>query len=233
MSLSKLLAGFPSMVDFVQRMLPPDFSDWQIYTRAAIETVQIALVGTCLAALLAFPLSFLAARNIDTIPWLYQITRFLFDACRGVSEIIWGLLFVATVGLGPSAGVLALTVHELGALGRYFSETIESVPPTIIEAAESVGATKVQTIARVIVPGIKPYLIGYLFYYLEHGIRAASVLGLVGAGGIGFLLETRISLFRYREVSAILIIVMILVISSDRLSAAVRRRLLGERVFRS
>lgn len=233
MSFSKLLAGFPSMVDFVRRMFPPDFSDWRIYAGAAVETVQIALVGTCLAALFAFPLSFLAARTTNAIPWLYQITRLLFDICRGVSEIIWGLLFVATVGLGPSAGALALAVHELGALGRYFSEAIEGVPVSIVEAARSAGASKVQTIFRVIVPAIRPYLVGYLLYYLEHGIRAASVLGLVGAGGIGFLLETRISLFRYQEVAAILVVITILVIGSDRLSALVRRQMLGEQAFQS
>jgi phosphonate transport system permease protein len=232
-SLLKLLQGLPAMGDFVRRMLPPDFSDWSLYLRAAAETAQIAVLGTFLAALLAWPLSFLAARNMNPLPWLYQATRLFFDVCRGISEIIWGLLFVATVGLGPAAGVLALAVHELGALGRYFSESIEGVTPGVVEAAQSAGATRLQIVSRVVMPEIKPYLLGYLFYYLEHGIRAASVLGLVGAGGIGFLLETRISLFRYHEVAAILMVVTALVIASDRLSAAARRRVLGERSFRS
>ena len=229
----ELLKGIPSTLDFIQRMLPPDFTDWKVYVRAALETVQIAILGTSLAALIALPLSFLAARNITSVLWVYQSTRLLFDLCRGISEIIWGLLFVAAVGLGPPAGVLALAIHELGALGRYFSESIESTPVTIIEAAVSAGATKPQVIARVIIPEMKPYLIGYLLYYFEHGIRAASILGLVGAGGIGFLLETRISLFLYREVAAILTTIIILVVISDRLSAIARQRIIGERAFRS
>lgn len=220
--------GFPNAAKFVSRMIPPDFTNWRLFLGAALETIQMAVVGTCLAGILAFPLSFFGAKNINSNPWLYHLTRFLFDICRGISEIIWGLLFVSVVGLGPFAGILALTVHNTGALGRYFSETVESILPAILDAPKLAGATKAQTVFRMIVPEIRLRFIGYIFYYFEHGLRAATILGLVGAGGIGFLLETRISLFRYREVSALLIILLVIIVGVDRLSAIIRQNALSE-----
>jgi phosphonate transport system permease protein len=232
-SLSAFADGVPQAADFLQRLFPPDFSNWKVYYRAARETLQMAIVGTSLAAAFAFPVSFVAARNVTPSLWVYQIVRLWFDVCRGIPEIVWGLLFVVIVGLGPFAGVLALAVHEFGALGRYFSETVENVSPITIEAAESSGAKPVQIVARVIFPEIKPYFVGYIFYYFEHSIRSATVLGLVGAGGLGLILETRIKLFQYHEVAALLIIILIMVSASDRLSSIVRRRILGERYFES
>jgi phosphonate transport system permease protein len=233
MSLAKLVQGAPHALDFVKRMFPPDYTDGVIYLRAAGETLQIAVVGTCLATILAFPLSFLAARNIHASRPVYLLTRLFFDLCRGVSELIWGLLLVAAVGLGPLAGVLALTIHEVGALGRYFSELIENVHSEVLEAPRSAGASALQTITRSIVPEVKPYIATYVFYYFEHSIRSATVLGFVGAGGIGLILETRMKLFQFQKVTAVLSIILAMVVISDWISAVIRRQMIGKHHFQS
>lgn len=171
-------------------------------------------------------LSFLAARNIMPYRPVYQATRTLFDACRGINEIVWALIFVSMVGLGPFPGVLALTVHLLGALGKYFSETIESVNQDLVTAIAATGANRIQTVYYGIVPQVKPLFIGYTFYYLEHSFRAATILGLVGAGGIGIELITSIRLFKSQEVLTTLIVMVVTVTLIDRLSAFVRMRLI-------
>jgi phosphonate transport system permease protein len=182
------------------------------------------MVGTILAAVMALPLSFFGARNIVGSKLLCNLIRFIFDLCRGISEIVLGLLFVTIVGLGPFAGVMALAVHELGALGRYFSEAIENIPPHILDIGKSSGAHKLQIISRILIPELRPILIGYVLYYFEHSVRAATVLGLVGAGGIGLLLLVKVKLFLYREVAAILIVIILLVVASDRISFLLRIR---------
>jgi len=222
----EFVRGIPFMIDFVKRMFPPDFSILDKVIFRAGETVQIAIMGATFGALLAMPLSFFAARNVMPIKIIYHLMRTFFDICRGINEIVWALLFVSMVGLGPFPGVLALTIHVTGALGKYFSEAIENVDPEIINAIIATGANKIKTIFHGIVPQIKPLFIGYFFYYLEHNIRAATVLGLVGAGGIGIELITSLRLFKYREVSTIILVMVILVISVDRISAFIRNRVL-------
>ena len=216
--------GLPDMFEFVSDMFPPDLA---ILPRAILsvgETLQMAIMGTTFGALIALPLSFLAARNIMPYRPVYQATRTLFDLCRGINEIVWALLFVAMVGLGPFPGVLALTVHLIGALGRYFSEAIEATNPELVTAVASTGANRVQTVYYGIVPQVRTLFVGYTFYYLEHCFRAATILGLVGAGGIGVILKESLSLIRYQETLTILIIMVVTVIFIDRLSAHVRMR---------
>jgi phosphonate transport system permease protein len=225
-SLSGFIEGIPHMVDFIGRMFPPDLSNIGLYASKIGETLQMAIMGSTIGALIAFPLSFLAARNIVSNKFVYQGVRTIFDTFRGINEIVWGLIFVSMVGLGPFPGVLALTVHVIGALGRYFSEAIESVNPEIIRALISTGANKFQVIVRGILPEVKPSFINYALYYLENNFRAATVLGLVGAGGIGMELLTSLKLFRNKEVLTILIMMVMMVIAIDRLSAYVRNKIL-------
>jgi len=217
--------GFPHMIDFVRRMLPPDISNLGRFLIKAVETLQMAIVGSTLGALIALPLSFLAARNVMPNKFVYHGVRTFFDICRGINEIIWGLIFVSMVGLGPFPGVLALAAHVTGALGRYFSESIETVDPEVIKAIMSTGAKKVQVIARGIFPQVKPLFINYSLYYLENNFRAATVLGLVGAGGIGMELITSMRLFKNREVLTILIIMVLMVMAIDRFSAYIRKNI--------
>ncbi len=218
--------GLPFMYDFISRMFPPDFSKLGLFLLKAIETLQMAIVGSTIGALIALPLSFLAARNIMHNKFIYHITRTFFDICRGINEIVWGLIFVSMVVLGPFPGVLALAAHVTGALGRYFSEAIESVNPETIRAIISTGANKLQVIIRGIIPEVKPSFINYSLYYLENNFRAATVLGLVGAGGIGMELLTSMKLFKNQEVLTILIIMVLMVLLIDRFSAFIRKKVL-------
>lgn len=217
--------GVPFMLDFVSRMFPPDISHLGKFLLKAVETLQMAIVGSTFGALIALPLSFLAARNVMSNKFIYHAVRGIFDTCRGINEIVWGLIFVSMVGLGPFPGVLALTVHVTGALGRYFSEAIETVDPEITKAIISTGANKFQVIVRGIFPQVKPLFINYTFYYLENNFRAATVLGLVGAGGIGMELLTSMRLFRNQEVFTILVIMVLTVAAIDRFSAYIRKKI--------
>ncbi len=224
-NLTRAIEGIPFFVDFIKRMFPPDLTILDTLLIRSAETIQIAIMGTTLGALMALPLSFLAARNVMPIRIIYQATRTLFDICRAVNEIVWALLFVSMVGLGPFPGVLALAVHLTGALGRYFSEAIETTNPNVITAIMSTGANRVHIVVHGIIPEIKPLIIGYILYYFEHSVRAATILGLVGAGGIGFELLTSIRLFKSQEVSTTLIVMVLLVIAVDRASAFIRNRI--------
>jgi phosphonate transport system permease protein len=223
---ANFIKGIPWMVDFVGRMFPPDISNLGRFLLKAIETLQMALVGSALGAIIALPLSFLAARNIMPNKIIYHSVRTIFDIFRGINEIIWGLIFVSMVGLGPFPGVLALAAHVTGALGRYFSEAIETVDQETIKAIVSTGANKIQVIIRGIIPQVKPLFLNYTLYYLENNFRAATVLGLVGAGGIGMELLTSMRLFRNQEVLTILIIMVSMVTIIDRLSAYIRKKVL-------
>ncbi len=216
--------GFKFMADFVGRMFPPDVSNLGRFISKALETLQMAIVGSTIGALVAFPLSFLAARNVTPNKFVYHTVRTIFDIFRGINEIVWGLIFVSMVGLGPFPGVLALSVHVTGALGRHFSESIETVDPKTIKAIVSTGANKIQVVLRGILPQVKPLFINYSLYYTENNFRAATVLGLVGAGGIGMELLTSMRLFKNQEVLTILIIMVVMVIGIDRFSAYIRKR---------
>lgn len=224
-SITNFIKGIPFMADFVQRMFPPDISNLGKFLLKAVETLQMAVVGSTLGALIALPLSFLGARNVMSNKIIYHFIRTIFDVCRGINEVIWGLIFVSMVGLGPFPGVLALAAHVTGALGRYFSEAIETVDSEIIKAIISTGASRIQVIARGIFPQVKPLFINYALYYLENNFRAATVLGLVGAGGIGMELLTSMRLFRSREVLTILIIMVAMVTFIDRFSAYIRKKI--------
>ena len=216
--------GIPFMFDFIGRMFPPDISNLGKFLLKALETLQMAILGSTLGALIALPLSFLAARNIMPYKFVYHSIRTFFDACRGINEIVWGLIFVSMVGLGPFPGILALTAHVTGALGRYFSEAIETVDPEVIKAILSTGASKVKVIIRGVIPQVKPLFINYSLYYLENNFRAATVLGLVGAGGIGMELITSMRLFKNKEVLTILVIMVLMVVLIDRFSAYIRKK---------
>ena len=225
-SIFNFVEGVPFMADFVSRMFPPDIDNLGRFLSKAVETLQMAIMGSTIGALFALPLSFLAARNVMPNRFVYHTIRSIFDVCRGINEIVWGLIFVSMVGLGPFPGVLALAVHVTGALGRYFSEAIETVDPEIVKAIISTGATKVQVIVRGIFPQVKPLFINYSLYYLENNFRAATVLGLVGAGGIGMELLTSMRLFKNQEVLTILIIMVVMVTIIDRISAYIRKKII-------
>lgn len=225
-SLLELVEGYPHMADFFSRMLPPNLSILKELIGPTVETVQIALWGTTLAVLLAIPLGLLAARNIAPHPLFYATARFILNALRSISEMVFALIFVTAVGLGPFPGVLALAVHSAGMLGKFYAEAIENIDPGVVEALEATGAHKLQVIAFGVVPQVLPEFISYNLYRWEHNVRAATVLGLVGAGGIGFELITSMRLFKYPDTAAILIMILATVTLVDFLSSRLRARVI-------
>lgn len=231
-SLTKFVAGFGYAVDFFDRALPPSFAEADRILPRLFETVAIALLGTTLGIIIAFPLAFLAARNMVRNPLLQQSMRFTIDSCRGISEIVWAYLLVTAVGLGPFPGVLALAIHNGGALGKYFSETIENIDPGIMEALAAPGANRIKIIFRGIWPELRPLFTNYMFYYFEASVRQATILGIVGAGGIGLEFILAIKHFKYPEAMTIVLSMLLLVVVTDRTSAFVRQRLLGGELSR-
>jgi phosphonate transport system permease protein len=225
--LGEFFRGLPAMADFLTRMVPPDGPVLSRLWKPLVETVQLAIVGTTLGVVLAFPLSFLGARNFVGTGAVYYFTRGMFNTFRGISEFVYALLFVAMVGLGPFPGALALTIHTAGALGKYFSEAIENMNWQPIEAIMATGASRTQLVFHGVLPELTPQFLAYAFYYFEHNIRASTVLGLVGAGGLGIELLTSVKLFKYQEVATIILVMLVLITVADQLSAWARRRVLG------
>ena len=220
-----LITGVHGMADILRRSWPPDFSKLQDALWPALQTIDVALFGTISGVILAVPLAVLAAANVTPSRYTYYIARGIIGFTRAVPDIVWALFFVTAVGLGPFPGGLALGVHSVGMLGRLFAETIEHMDMAPIHALELTGARRIQVFTHAIVPSVLPSLLGISLYRLDENIRSSLVLGFVGAGGIGFQLLTAMNLFQYREVSLLLIVVFVIVITAERMSAALRNRL--------
>ena len=232
-SVIKFVEGLGNAYDFFGRALPPSFENAHRILPRLAETIGIALLGTTFGVILAFPLAFMASRNIVKSATLCQAVRLVIDSFRGISEIVWAFLFVAAVGLGPFPGVMALAIHNAGALGKYFSETIENIDAGIMEAVAASGSNQIKLITRGIWPELRPLFTNYMFYYFESSVRQATILGIVGAGGIGLEFILAIKHFKYQEAITIVIAMWLLVTITDRASAFARRRLLGTDLRRS
>jgi len=234
-----LALGLPDMAKFIVSMFPPHFFAWDqpyFYDResefqyvllAALETFHMAVLGTVLAVIFGIALAMLSARNITPNFFVYQGARTLCDGFRGISEVVWALLFVAMVGLGPFTGVLALAVHNTGALGKFFSEAIEAIDEGILESVESSGATRTQVFFHGIIPELGTLFMSYILYFFEHNLRQAMVLGIVGAGGIGIELLLAMKYFNFSKALSVILIMLVMVIITDRLSGMIRKRLVG------
>ncbi len=223
--LPRLWAGLPRLAHWLAGAFPPDFSGLPDLLRRAAETVAIATLGTSLAALLALPLALMAARPVAPLPALYHPARALLDALRGIDGFVFALIFVAAVGLGPFAGMLGVALHSTGSIAKLWSEALETADPAPVEAALSAGGSRAQAAAVVLLPETLPQTLSALLYVWEFNIRASTVLGLVGAGGLGQELKNAVDLLDFARVLAILIIIIALVLAADRLSATLRRRL--------
>jgi phosphonate transport system permease protein len=189
---------------------------------ATLETVQMAFAGTFLALLAAFPLGFLAARNMTPHPYVYYVVRGALNLVRTIPDLALGLLFVAAVGLGAFAGTLALAIHTATVLGKLLSESTENIDEGVVEALRTTGARYPQILSFAVLPQILPDLISFTLYRLETNIRAASVLGLIGAGGIGYLMNTSFRTFQYQQAAAIVLVLIALVMLVDHLSSRLR-----------
>jgi phosphonate transport system permease protein len=194
----------------------------QTVVGATLETVQMALAGTFLALFVAFPVGFFAARNTTPHPLVYFGVRAVLNLVRTIPDLALGLLFVAAVGLGAFAGTLALAIHTATVLGKLLSESVENIDEGVVEAIRATGAGYPQILSFAVLPQILPDLISFTLYRLETNIRAASVLGLIGAGGIGYLMNTSFRTFQYQEAAAIVLVLIVLVMLVDYLSAHLR-----------
>jgi phosphonate transport system permease protein len=204
---------------------PPDFTRGLVYFEQILITVKMAVWGTLLAFLAAVPLSILAAKNTSPNPVIYQITRRILDFLRGLNEFVLALLFVAAVGLGPFPGILALAVHTTGILAKLFSEGIETIDAGQVEAVRAAGGSSLQVFTHAVWPQVVPHVVSMTLYRFESNVRGATVLGIVGAGGIGFYITEAIRGFDFRAASAIILMILATVFVVDFTSSKIRERL--------
>lgn len=214
-----------NMVTYAAEFFPPNFADWRMYVAEMVVTLQIALWGTALAVVTAVPLGLLASANI--VPaWVYQPVRRLMDAARAINEMVFAMLFVVAVGLGPFAGVLALWIHTAGVLAKLFSEAVEAIDPQPVEGIRSTGAGALHEIVYGVIPQVMPLWISFTLYRFESNVRSASVVGMVGAGGIGVVLWEIIRGFQYAQTAAVMLIIVLTVSLIDVVSARIRKSLI-------
>ncbi len=219
-----LLRDSGNMATYAAEFFPPNFGQWRMYVQEMVVTLQIALWGTALAVVTAVPLALLASSNI--VPWwVYQPVRRVLDACRAINEMVFAMLFVVAVGLGPFAGVLALWIHTSGTLAKLFSEAVEAIDPQPVEGIRSTGASALHEIIYGVIPQVIPLWISYTLYRFEANVRSASVVGMVGAGGIGVVLWEIIRGFQYAETCAVMLIIVLSVSLIDIVSARIRKTL--------
>jgi phosphonate transport system permease protein len=221
---ARLVRGAPWMWDFVRRMVPPDLRVLPSALSGAVSTIEIALLGTGLAAALAVPLGFLSARNVAP-PTLYYGVRTALNFFRSIDTLVYALLFVAAVGLGPFPGMLAVVAYTTTSLAKLYSETIEGIEPGPVDAIRATGATRLQVLRFGILPQVLPLFLSYVLYRFESNVRAATVLGFVGAGGIGLYLQTYLRMIDYPAASTVLMVTVVMVMLVDFASARIRARL--------
>jgi phosphonate transport system permease protein len=222
--LSLLRDSWPYMVDFVTRLLPPDLSVLDVAIKALIETIQMSLWGTTLGAICSIPIAVLSANNIAPL-WVRGPVSLLQNAIQSVPSIVLGLFFVAATGLGAPAGMLALGVYTIGYLGTFYRQTIEGVDRTPLESLRVTGASPIQVLQYGIVPQILPTIVGYTVYMFEYNLRAASVLGVVGAGGIGFELVNYIRGFEYPKATTMMLVLLVVITIVELMSSRLRKHL--------
>jgi phosphonate transport system permease protein len=221
----RLMEGGPAFAQLFREMLPPDFGRWHSWLRPLADTLAMSIAGTALAVAISLPLALLSASNTSPHPVIYHAFRTMLSGLRSVPELIMGIVFVAAVGFGALPGVLALALHSTGMVGKFYAEAIEHVDPRAIEAARAAGASSFQVITHAVLPQVLPQLADITIYRWEYHFRASTVLGIVGAGGIGFELIAALRIIRYDQVSAILLTILMCVIVVDGLGAWLRRKL--------
>jgi len=220
-----LFTGSENMREHGAEFLRPNFSLWKLYVADMWLTIQMALWGTAFAIVIALPLGLAGARNVSPV-WLQQPARRILDILRSVPDLVIGAIFVVAVGLGPFAGVMALAVNTGGVLGKLFSEAVESIEPGPVEAVRATGAGGAQQIVWGILPQVAPLWTSYALYRFEANARSATVLSLIGAGGIGQDVFDSINSFAYDQTSAVVVIIIVAVSAIDLISQLIRARLL-------
>jgi phosphonate transport system permease protein len=215
----------PNIIDLVFRFFPPNWGYVSNVWPKLFETIQMAIIATTIATIICIPLSLLAARNIAANKFVYQFVRLFLNVLRTIPDIILAVIFVGLFGIGAFPGILALIIFSLGILAKLMSDTIEAIDMTPIEAMEASGANRIQTIWYAVVPQILPQFVSFSLYVFEINVRASVVLGLVGAGGIGLLLNQQINFFNYPSVTTITLIIFAVVATIDYISNKIREGL--------
>ncbi|MDP1980331.1 MAG: phosphonate ABC transporter, permease protein PhnE [Undibacterium sp.] len=218
----ELLRDSGNMLTYAASFFPPDFHEWRIYLQELLVTLQIAAWGTALAVVCAIPLGLLSSSNIAPA-WVCQPVRRLMDAARAINEMVFAMLFVVAVGLGPFAGVLALFVHTTGILSKLFSEAVEAIDPQPVEGIRATGAHALEEIVYGVLPQVMPLWVSFALYRFESNVRSATVVGMVGAGGIGVILWEVIRAFQYAQTCAVLLMIVLTVSVIDVISSRLRK----------
>ena len=221
-NLEMLNQSGPYTIDFISRLLPPDWSVIDVAVKALVETIQMSLWGTTIGAILSVPIALLSAQNL-TPTWICWLANTVQNAIRSVPSIVLGLFFVSATGLGAPAGTLALGIYTIGYLAKFYQEAIEAVDAKSIESLKVSGASWFQIAQYGIFPQVLPLGLGYTFYMFEYNIRSASVLGVVGAGGIGFELVNYIRGFEYNKATMMMLVLLGVIILIDGISSQLRR----------
>jgi phosphonate transport system permease protein len=222
--------GGGQLVVILSVMLPPNPESWHqvvVYLGALAETLGMAFLGTLAAAILAFPFGFLAARNVVPNWLMHLLSRRFLDTIRGVDTLIWALIWINVVGLGPFAGVLAITCSDFGAFGKLFSEAVETIDRRAVEGVLSSGGSRVQAVRFGMLPQVLPVMLSQLLYFFESNTRSATIIGIVGAGGIGLALSEMIRTLEWRQVSFIILLLLVTVSVIDALSTRLRLAIIG------
>jgi phosphonate transport system permease protein len=229
---AKLFAGLSQLGWITLMMIPPDpGSSLPAYLSALGETLSIALLGTTIAAVAALPFSLLAARNIIPSEWLRFPVRRAFDSIRGVDTLIWALVWINVVGLGPFAGVLAIALSDFGAFGKLFSEAIEAADKKQVEGIRASGGNALHEIRFGLMPQVLPVIAGQVLYFIESNTRSATIIGIVGAGGIGLQLAEQIRVLEWQKVSFLILMILVAVAAIDWISGKLRFAIIGQRAI--
>ena len=227
---AKLFAGLSQLGWITVMMIPPDpGSSLPAYLSALGETLSIALLGTTIAAVVALPFSLLAARNVIPSGWLRFPVRRFFDSIRGVDTLIWALVWINVVGLGPFAGVLAIALSDFGAFGKLFSEAIEAADKKQVEGIRASGGNALHEIRFGLMPQVLPVIAGQVLYFIESNTRSATIIGIVGAGGIGLQLAEQIRVLEWQKVSFLILMILVAVAAIDWISTKLRFAIIGQR----
>jgi phosphonate transport system permease protein len=223
--LGKLVAGIPKIWHWVLQAWPPDYRELPLFLWRTAETVAMAAMGTTIATIIGVPFAILASRNITPFPGFYHPMRWLLNALRGIDSFVFALLFVAAVGLGPFAGVLGIAFHTSGTIAKFFADQIESANLAPYESIRATGARRFTALAFGLLPDLQPLLLSTTLFWWEFNIRASTVLGVVGAGGIGQELKNSMDLLDFSRLLTIIAVILVVVTALDGLSGWLRKKL--------
>ena len=221
----KLMTGLPKLGHWLAQAWPPNTAELPLFGLRIAETVAMAAIGTTIATLLAIPMAVLASRNITPFPRLYYPARWFLNALRGIDSFVFALLFVAAVGLGPFAGVLGIALHTWGSAAKFFADHIENVQLGPLEAVRTTGAGRGTAIVFALLPDILPVMLSTTLFWWEFNVRASTVLGVVGAGGIGLELKNSMDLLDFPRLFTIIALILVVVTALDQFSGWLRKRL--------